>query len=1083
MATIYPKMVIFGNDSNQYSIMNEIRNYLREITKRLQAGGLTEMSYRTDFQVLLRQLLPKEIAITEEAQGTNNIGRPDFTFTCAGRPIGYIETKDIGDRDLEGYQLKGGNKEQFDRYKSSLQNIIFTDYLRFLYYRDGELVMEVSIATLTADRKAKPIELNFGQFQEMIKAFAEHQGVTITSATQLAQLMARKAWLMCDVMEQALTEDLRRAEQAEQQGQMYTSDLLQQLASFRSLLIEDMPPRDFSDVYAQTVTYGLFAARFNDPTLENFSRQEAAELIPRTNPFLRRLFGHIAGPDVDPRILWVLDELVEIFKSCDLKKILGDFDRADWSDDPIIHFYEDFLAIYDRQLRKDRGVWYTPQPVVQYIVGAVDRILQSHFGLSKGLADPTKITVEQERADQLRGGKRKVQVPYHQVQVLDPATGTGTFLAEAIRQIHSKFQEQQGLWQGYVQEHLIPRLNGFELMMASYAIAHLKLDMVLQNTGYRTPESHAERFRIFLTNSLEEAHPDTGTLWLNTLLSNEALEANRIKRDTPVMVVMGNPPYSAISVNKGEWINQQIEIYKYVNGEHFNERKHWLQDDYVKFLRYGEMMIEKNGTGILAYINPHGYLDNTTFRGMRWHLLQTFDEIYVLDLHGNARKKETTPDGGKDENVFDIMQGVSINLFIKDGKKKKGALAKVYHRDLYGLRQEKFDWLTSHTFDPSSFEEILLNSPNYYFVPKNERGFGTYKQGFQITDLMKVNNVGVVTARDNFVTDCDKSALRKRIEDFFELRDYEIMEKYGVKEKKSWTIEKARSNNFYNQSNFTRFNYRPFDLRWIYYDTQILDRAGFEIMKHFIKGENVGLSVSRQCVSDWRYVFVTDKISNFNFISTAGRFGSGYVFPLYLYSDEGYFSEEGGTRVPNLDEGIVAKIAEAIGRRFVPEVTGEEGTFAPIDLLDYIYGLLYHPEYRERYFEFLKVDFPRIPYPDSAACFDQYKAIGGQLRRLHLMEEQPERTGVTYPEVGDNSVSQQKWADDKVWINKEQYFGNVPEEVWNYYIGGYQPAQKWLKDRRNTTLSFDDITHYQRIVHALATTIALQSELSQLPLP
>ena len=1083
MATIYPKMVIFGNDSNQYSIMNEIRNYLREITKRLQAGGQTEMSYRTDFQVLLRQLLPKEIAITEEAQGTNNIGRPDFTFTCAGRPIGYIETKDIGDRDLEGYQLKGGNKEQFDRYKSSLQNIIFTDYLRFLYYRDGELVMEVSIATLTADRKAKPIELNFGQFQEMIKAFAEHQGVTITSATQLAQLMARKAWLMCDVMEQALTEDLRRAEQAEQQGQMYTSDLLQQLASFRSLLIEDMPPRDFSDVYAQTVTYGLFAARFNDPSLENFSRQEAAELIPRTNPFLRRLFGHIAGPDVDPRILWVLDELVEIFKSCDLKKILGDFDRADWSDDPIIHFYEDFLAIYDRQLRKDRGVWYTPQPVVQYIVGAVDRILQSHFGLSKGLADPTKITVEQERADQLRGGKRKVQVPYHQVQVLDPATGTGTFLAEAIRQIHSKFQEQQGLWQGYVQEHLIPRLNGFELMMASYAIAHLKLDMVLQNTGYRTPESHAERFRIFLTNSLEEAHPDTGTLWLNTLLSNEALEANRIKRDTPVMVVMGNPPYSAISVNKGEWINQQIEVYKYVNGEHFNERKHWLQDDYVKFLRYGEMMIEKNGTGILAYINPHGYLDNTTFRGMRWHLLQTFDEIYVLDLHGNARKKETTPDGGKDENVFDIMQGVSINLFIKDGKKKKGALAKVYHRDLYGLRQEKFDWLTSHTFDPSSFEEILLNSPNYYFVPKNERGFGTYKQGFQITDLMKVNNVGVVTARDNFVTDCDKSALRKRIEDFFELRDYEIMEKYGVKEKKSCTIEKARSNNFYNQSNFTRFNYRPFDLRWIYYDTQILDRAGFEIMKHFIKGENVGLSVSRQCVSDWRYVFVTDKISNFNFISTAGRFGSGYVFPLYLYSDEGYFSEEGGTRVPNLDEGIVAKIAEAIGRRFVPEVTGEEGTFAPIDLLDYIYGLLYHPEYRERYFEFLKVDFPRIPYPDSAACFDQYKAIGGQLRRLHLMEEQPERTGVTYPEVGDNSVSQQKWADDKVWINKEQYFGNVPEEVWNYYIGGYQPAQKWLKDRRNTTLSFDDITHYQRIVHALATTIALQSELSQLPLP
>ncbi len=1092
MATIYPKMVIFGNDSNQYSIMNEIRNYLREITKRLQAGGQTEMSYRTDFQVLLRQLLPKEIAITEEAQGTNNIGRPDFTFTCAGRPIGYIETKDIGDRDLEGYQLKGGNKEQFDRYKSSLQNIIFTDYLRFLYYRDGELVMEVSIATLTADCKAKPIELNFGQFQEMIKAFAEHQGVTITSATQLAQLMARKAWLMCDVMEQALTEDLRRAEQAEQQGQMYTSDLLQQLASFRSLLIEDMPPRDFSDVYAQTVTYGLFAARFNDPSLENFSRQEAAELIPRTNPFLRRLFGHIAGPDVDPRILWVLDELVEIFKSCDLKKILGDFDRADWSDDPIIHFYEDFLAIYDRQLRKDRGVWYTPQPVVQYIVGAVDRILQSHFGLSKGLADPTKITVEQERTDQLRGGKRKVQVPYHQVQVLDPATGTGTFLAEAIRQIHTKFQEQQGLWQGYVQEHLIPRLNGFELMMASYAIAHLKLDMVLQNTGYRTPESHAERFRIFLTNSLEEAHPDTGTLWLNTLLSNEALEANRIKRDTPVMVVMGNPPYSGESANQGAWIGELMEAYKKEPGgkERLKERNSkWINDDYVKFLRYGEYMIRKNGTGILAYINPHGYLDNPTFRGMRWHLLETFDEIYVLDLHGNARKKETTPDGGKDENVFDIMQGVSINLFIKDGKKKKGALAKVYHSDLYGLRQEKFDWLTSHTFDKSLYTEVDYTEPFYFFIPVDNTGLNEYNEGFSIVELMNKYSLGSLTFRDKLTLYRTDKELINSINTFLSYSEEEARVAFNLgKDTRDWKLNLAKedlANSYPNKGKLISVHYRPFDYLRSFYTGNSKGFWSFprhDLMKHILDRDNVAFVCMRQLKSfkgkEWDSAFITNSVSDSHLLQ-----GGCTILPLYLYSDEGYFSEEGGTRIPNLDEGIVAKIAEAIGRRFVPEVTGEEGTFAPIDLLDYIYGLLYHPEYRERYFEFLKVDFPRIPYPDSAVCFDSYKAIGGQLRKLHLMEEQPERTGVTYPEVGDNSVTQQKWADDKVWINKEQYFGNVPEEVWNYYIGGYQPAQKWLKDRRNTTLSFDDITHYQRIVHALATTIALQSELSQLPLP
>lgn len=1066
--------------------MKEIGNYLRNITKRLQAGGQTEMSYRTDFQVLLRELLPRDIAITEEAQGTSNIGRPDFTLTKAGRPIGYIETKDIGDRDLEGRSLNGGNKEQFDRYKSSLQNIIFTDYLRFLYFRDGELVMEVSIATLTADRKAKPLELSFGQFTEMLKAFTEYQGVPISSATQLAQLMARKAWLMCDVMEQALTEDLKRAEQAEMVGKLYTSDLLQQLASFRSLLIEDMPARDFSDVYAQSVTYGLFAARFNDPTLDDFSRQEAAELIPRTNPFLRRLFNHIAGPDVDRRILWVLDELVEIFKSCDLHKILEDFNRSDWRDDPIIHFYEDFLSIYDSRLRKERGVWYTPQPVVHYIIGAVDTLLQTHFGLAKGLADPTIIKVEQERPDALRGGKKKYQIPYHRVQILDPATGTGTFLAETIRQIYAKFEGQKGLWQSYVTDHLIPRLNGFELMMASYAIAHLKLDMVLKSTGYDTKGADQSRFRIYLTNSLEEAHPDTGTLWINTLLSNEAIEANHIKRDTPVMVVVGNPPYSGESANKNEWIATQMEAYKMEPGgkKRLKERNpKWLNDDYVKFIRYGEYMVEKTGYGILAYINPHGFLDNPTFRGMRWHLLQTFDEIYVLDLHGNARKKETTPDGGKDENVFNIMQGVSINLFVKSGKKKKGELAKVHHRDLYGLRQEKFDWLLSHPFDATLYNEVATTAPNYFFIPTDERGREEYESGFSLPELMKVNNVGVVTARDKFLVDTDKLSLQNRIEDFFSLRDYEIAEKYDLKESKSWKIKSAQSDNTLDYSKLTPLQYRPFDSRYIYYDLKLVERARYEVMQHFIKGNNLGLVFKKGFpLTQSAPIGVTKSIIDFRSWSAPGMQGGDYVAPLYLYNDDGLFGES-GKRVPNLDEGIVVKIAEGIGRRFVPEVTGEEGTFAPIDLLDYIYGVLYHPEYQSRYFEFLKVDFPRIPYPESGELFDSYRVIGKELRELHLMEHLPASIGVTYPEAGDNTVTQYKWSDGEVWINKQQYFGGVTEEVWNYYIGGYQPAQKWLKDRRNTALTYDEITHYQRIIYALGATIELQQQLAQLPLP
>lgn len=1070
--------------------MKAIKDYLREITKRLQAGGQTEMSYRTDFQVLLRELLPHDIAITEEAQGTTNIGRPDFTLSRAGRPIGYIETKDIGDRDLEGHHLKGGNKEQFDRYKSSLQNIIFTDYLRFLYYREGELVMEVSIASLTADRKAKPMELNFEQLVSMLTAFAEYKGVQITSASQLAQLMARKAWLMCDVMSEALAEDMRRQEQAEAQGTYYSSELLQQLASFRSLLIEDMPARDFSDVYAQTVTYGLFAARFNDPSLESFSRQEAAELIPRTNPFLRRLFGHIAGPDVDSRILWVIEELIEIFESCDLRQILRDFDCAEWSDDPIIHFYEDFLAIYDSQLRKDRGVWYTPKPVVEYIVRAVDSLLISHFGLPRGLADDSKITITEERLDTLKKGKRKVQVPYHRVQILDPATGTGTFLAEAVHQVHAKFAEQQGLWQGYVTDHLIPRLNGFELMMASYAIAHLKLDMVLRGTGYQTPESHPPRFRIFLTNSLEEAHPDTGTLWLNTLLSSEALEANRVKRDTPVMVVVGNPPYSGLSSNKGAWITEKIEDYKYIDGVHFNERKHWLQDDYVKFVRYGEYMIEKNGSGILAYINPHGYLDNVTFRAMRWHLLQTFDEIYIIDLHGNARKKETTLDGGKDENVFNIMQGVSINIFVKSGNKKKGTLAKVYHRDLYGLRQEKLDWLSNSDFTPADYQELNPSAPNYFFVPKDDSGREEYEQGFLVNKLMNLNGVGIVTARDHF-TMCDtRDEVFKRIDLFLSMGDEEAREHFNLrKDVRDWKVSTARADlkeKYPTKGKLTKVAYRPFDTKYTFYtgtSRGFYSSPCYAVMQHFAKGDNIGLIFKKGFpLLEAAPIGVTSSIIDFRSWSSPGMQGGDYVAPLYLYSEEGLFGE-GMTRVPNLDAEIVAQIAEGIGRTFVPEVSGEAGTFAPIDLLDYIYGVLYHPVYREKYFEFLKVDFPRIPYPDSEETFDAYRTIGNQLRRLHLMEEASHSTGVTYPVAGDNSITKERWEEEQVWINETQYFGNVPREVWEYYIGGYQPAQKWLKDRGKSTLSYDDITHYQRIIYTLHTTIALQAELSQLPLP
>jgi predicted helicase len=413
----------------------------------------------------------------------------------------------------------------------------------------------------------------------------------------------------------------------------------------------------------------MFAARLHDPTLATFSRQEAAELIPKSNPFLRKLFGYIAGPDIDDRIKWIVDSLVEIFLACNVEEILKKYNkfsspsgRSGGAEDPIIHFYETFLSEYDPKLRKARGVWYTPQPVVNFIVRAVDDILKTEFDLPQGLADTSKTKIKVD----VQG--KKVEQEVHKVQILDPATGTGTFLAEVVKHIHKKFAGQQGIWSNYVETHLIPRLNGFELLMASYAMAHLKLDLLLKETGYKPTETSLrgtkqsdQRLRVYLTNSLEESHPDTGTLFANWL-SSEANEANHIKRDNPVMVVMGNPPYSVSSNNKGEWIESLTADYK----KNLNERNiQPLSDDYIKFIRYGQHFIEKTGEGILAYISNNSFIDGIIHRKMREELMKTFDKIYILDLHGNAKKKEVSPDGSVDQNVFDIMQGVSINIFVK----------------------------------------------------------------------------------------------------------------------------------------------------------------------------------------------------------------------------------------------------------------------------------------------------------------------------------------------------------------------------------------------------------------------------------
>lgn len=999
----------------------DIAEYIKQINEQFGTGIAHEHSYRPMLQQLLSEMLPTFVVTNEPAR--IECGAPDFIISSSktNTPVFYVEAKDIDDRDLDG---RKENKEQFTRYKKSLDYIIFTDYLDFHLYENGEWVRNVRLAEVQGDNIVLCKE-DLEDFIALVNHIASTKPSKITSAKRLAIQMAAKARILASTINNAFClaeEDCKSAEKNKQ--------LQGQLDAFRKVLINDLTPQGFADIYAQTVAYGMFAARLHDNTPDNFSRQEAANLIPKTNPFLRNIFQQIAGYDLDERIAWIVDDLINVFLATDVQKVMKNYSQKGIHRDPMIHFYEDFLKAYNPSLRKLKGVWYTPQPVVQFIVRAVNEILQRDFELSEGLADYSKFVHEVVNEQYEKGEKKfkgkssspTIKQEMHRVQILDPATGTGTFLAEVVNQIFDKFNGMQGMWQGYVNDHLLPRLHGFELLMASYAVAHLKLDMLLQQTGFNHAEN-SRRLKIYLTNSLEEVHPDTGTLWAQWL-SDEASAANRIKRDCPVMVMIGNPPYSGESQNKGEWIMRLLEDYKKEPGGkmRLNERNpKWINDDYVKFIRLAQNYVERNKCGIIGFINPHGFLDNPTFRGMRWNLLSTFDKIYTINLHGNYKKKEVCPDGSPDENVFDIQQGVSINLFIKTGEKKASELGKVYYYDLYGKREEKYDFLTNTPFSEVKYQELQPVAPMYFFVPKNFGLMDEYEKGVSISSLFSLGSMGITTGHDK---------------------------------------EMVSLQSFKSDYNF-QYSYRPFDIRWINYDVKQITRARANVMNN-LKKPNIALCLIKvNSSSDGLFkVLMSAGLTDKTILSSKDN---ANVFPLYLYTKE--FGEE--KKNPNLKKEEWQKFNDAVGKETTPE-----------EILAYIYAVLHSLSYRERYKEFLKVDFPRVPLPKTAKEFNRLTAIGQQLIDLHLMNNaQSWKCTTTFPEVGSQQVDFQKWKDGQVWINDKQYFGNVPESVWEFYIGGYQPAQKWLKDRKGHILSFDEIKHYLHIIHALEETMKLMKEI------
>lgn len=1045
--------------------MKFLDDFVSKVIATYKTSAATEHSYRSALEALFNSLAEGVTALNEPKRV--ECGAPDFIISRGEIVIGHVEAKDIN-VGLRG--MKDANKNQQERYRKALPNLIYTNCLDWDFYRNGELIASVTIADYLMGIQPKPEQ--YETLENLLREFIAQRPQTITSPKKLAEMMAGKSQLIRDVLHNALKAD-----------EHLQTELSNQYHAFKEHLIHDIKLQDFADIYAETIAYGMFAARLHDTTLDTFSRQEALTLLPKSNPFLRNLFTYLAGYDLDDRIVWIIDDLAAVFQAANVAKIMDAFGKLTGQSDPFLHFYETFLAAYNPAKRKARGVWYTPEPVVNFIVRAVDEVLQTEFGLPDGLADTSKINVDWHTGQTDKKGKPGIiKKEVHRVQVLDPATGTGTFLSEVIKQIAPKIKGvAPGMWSSYIEKDLIPRLHGFELLMASYAMCHMKLDMILTEMGYK-PTGAPPRLSVYLTNSLEEGDPVNQTLPFAQWLSNEVKQANTIKRDMPIMCVIGNPPYSGESANKGAWIMELMESYKKEPGgkQKLQERNpKWINDDYVKFIRMSEHLIEKNGEGVLGFISNHGYLDNPTFRGMRWHLLQIFDKIYVLDLHGNAKKKEVTPAGDADKNVFDIQQGVAIIIAVKKcGKSKQ--LAEVCHGELWGGRAEKYQALSAGTISQLMPQRLACAAPQFAFVPRDHSMAEQYGKGFGVQEFMPVNSVGIVTARDALVIDFSKEGLTERISHFADpTKTNEQVRteffplskdgKYDAGDSGEWKLPAARktlqATNW--QADIQPIAYRPFDTRSILYRPDMVDRGRFNVMQNMVGDSNLAIATARSNKNPTvDHFYITDAMMEAKCAESSTQ---SALFPLYIYPDPQDLDQ---TRRINFDEKLYQRLQKLA-------VHSTHGTPDEVTVFDYIYGVLHCPSYRESYAEFLKSDFPRIPYPASPDEFWAVSVKGTALRKLHLME--PAAIGATpFPFMGegDSVVDKPRYEDGKVWINAIQYFDNAPEISWGFYIGGYQPAQKWLKDRKGRALSFDDVKHYQRILKILSETNRIMGEIT-----
>ena len=1045
-----------------------LRAYGREVAQARATGQATEHTYRPALKTLIETLGGGGFSALNEPSHVA-CGAPDFIVEHGGVPIGHVECKDVG-TNLEAT----ADSEQLKRYRQGLPNLILTDYLEFRWYANGTRRESARLGRLDGQGVIRFDSAGARQVADLLGAFFAADIPSIGNPRELAKRMASKARLLREGVSRIL----------EHEGE--SGHLHDLLGAYREVLISDLSPTDFADMQAQTAAYGLFAARCrHEPGSGPFTRQSA--IFAETTPFLRDVFGRIAGPGIDQRIAWVVDDLARLLDRADMEAILADFGSRIAKEDPVVHFYEDFLAAYDPDLREMRGVYYTPEPVVSYIVRSVDGLLRSRFALADGLADTERVKVEMPDGAQEESPR---------VLILDPAAGTGTFLREVVASIRTAIESKglAGAWPDYVRDHLLPRLFGFELLMAPYAICHLKLALEIAGpeAGFAMPGG--ERLNVFLTNTLEEAHEATAGPLFAHEIAREATSADAVKRDMPVMVVLGNPPYSGHSANKGPWINDLIDSYK----RGFPELKKpaqakWLSDDYVKFIRFAQWRIERTGEGVLGFVTNHSYLDNPTFRGLRKSLMDAFDEIYLLDLHGNSKKKERAPDGGKDENVFDIQQGVAIGLFVKRADGANG-LAEVFHADLWGEREAdsdggKYGWLAANELNTTDWKQLCPRQPQYLFIPRDEALAYEYEAGWSIPDVFSPYGdpaPGIVTTHDQFAISWSSEEAASKVERLLATASEEDARAiWRLCSQNQWQYDRAKRE-LADDSWRTRIEpilYRPFDIRATVFDRNVAVHRRERVMRHMRAGKNLGLSTTRgtEIAGGWEHVLISQVLIQHHTVSLKEI---NYLFPLYTYPTEEQ-ERLGLGRQPNLDREFVQALASSLSLDFKPAGSGDlRESFGPEDVLHYVYAVLHSPEYRRRYADFLKSDFPRVPMISDRSLFVGLAGLGKRLVSLHLMELEGE-DAPAYPATGDNRVDKVRYAppaDSKpgrVFINRSQYFQGIAPETWELTIGGYRPAERWLKDRKGRSLSYEDITHYRRICAALAETPRVMTRIDE----